>query len=87
MPHPDEAFILVIDSKSTQRSMLQLPLEILSEPDTNPFECTSSDVEKAYLTLDLCCSSIDMQIVKFEKYNIYNNIIIIIIIQYKNMTL
>ena len=66
MPHPDEAFILVIDSKSTQRSMLQLPLEILSEPDTNPFECTSSDVEKAYLTLDLCCSIIDMQIVKFE---------------------
>ena len=66
MPHPDEAFILVIDSKSTQRSMLQLQLEILSEPDTNPFECTSSDVEKAYLTLDLCCSSIDMQIVKFE---------------------
>ena len=56
MPHPDEAFILVIDSKSTQRSMLQLPLEILSEPDTNPFECTSSDVEKAYLTLDLCCN-------------------------------
>ena len=28
-------------------------LEILSEPDANPFECTSSDVEKAYSTLDL----------------------------------
>ena len=27
--------------------MLQLQLEILREPDTNPFECTSSDVEKA----------------------------------------
>ena len=46
--------------------MLRLQLEILCEPDTNPFECTSSDVEEAYLTLDLCCSSIDMQIVKFE---------------------
>ena len=33
--------------------MLQLQLEILSEPGKNSFECTSSDVEKAYPTLDL----------------------------------
>ena len=27
-----------------------IAVEILSEPGTNPFECTSSDVEKAYPT-------------------------------------
>lgn len=33
--------------------MLQSQLEILNEPDSNPFECTSSDVEEAYPTLQL----------------------------------
>ena len=28
--------------------MLQTQLEILSEPDANPFTCTDSDVEGAY---------------------------------------
>ena len=28
-------------------------MRILSEPDTNPFECISSDVEEAYPTLQL----------------------------------
>ena len=47
------AFIPIIDSKSTQQSLPWLQLKILSEPDTNPFECTSSDVEKTYPTQDL----------------------------------
>lgn len=47
MLHHDAAFILIKYSNITQQSMIQLQLEILSEPDTNPFECTSSDVEKA----------------------------------------
>ena len=50
--------------------MLRSLLEILGEPDTNPFECTSCDVEKAYLTLDLYSlllpSCINMQIVKLK---------------------
>ena len=33
--------------------MLRSQLEILNDPDTNFFEYTSSDVEKAYQTLDL----------------------------------
>lgn len=53
MLHHDAAFILIKYSNITQQSMIQLQLEILSEPDTNPFECTSSDVEKAYPTLNL----------------------------------
>ena len=50
--------------------MLRSLLEILGEPDTNPIECTSFDVEKAYLTLDLysllLASRINMQIVKLK---------------------
>ena len=50
--------------------MLRSPLEIFGEPDTNPIECTSCDVEKAYLTLDLysllLSSRINMQIVKLK---------------------
>ena len=50
---------------------------MLSEPDTNPLECTSSDIEKAYSTLDLYslftllhyCSSINMKIGKFRTIN------------------
>ena len=38
---------------SSGRSMLRSQLEILSEPDINPFQCTSSDVEEAYPTLQL----------------------------------
>ena len=34
--------------RSTGRAMLQTQLEILSEPDANPFTCTDSDVEEAY---------------------------------------
>lgn len=34
----------IINSKSTQRSLLRSLLEILSETDTDPFECTSPDV-------------------------------------------
>lgn len=33
--------------------MFRSPLEILSEPDSYPFECTSYDVEEAYPTLEL----------------------------------
>ena len=52
--------------------MLQLQLEILCEQDTNSLECTSSDVEKAYSTLDLYLlyvlqlCSINMQIAKLR---------------------
>ena len=52
--------------------MLLLQLEILCEQDTNSLECTSSDVEKAYSTLDLYLlyvlqlCSINMQIVKLR---------------------
>ena len=35
------------------RLMLRSQLEILSEPDTNPFECTSVYFEEAYPTLHL----------------------------------
>ena len=39
---------------STGRAMLQTQLDILREPDANPFPCTDSDVEEAYpLTLEL----------------------------------
>ena len=65
-------FDKLIDSKYTQRSLLRSQLEILSEPDTNPLKCTSSDVEKAYPTdtnfiYFMYCSSINMQIVKLRK--------------------
>ena len=33
---------------STGRAMLQTQLDILREPDANPFACTDSDVEEAY---------------------------------------
>ena len=52
--------------------MLWLRLEILCELDTNSPECTSSDVEKAYSTLDLYLlyalqlCSINMQIAKLR---------------------
>lgn len=35
------------------RLMLLSQLQVLSEQDTNPFECTSSDSEEAYSTLYL----------------------------------
>lgn len=36
------------------RAMLQRQLDILREPDANPFACTDSDVEEAYpSTLEL----------------------------------
>ena len=35
------------------RSLLRSQSEILSEPHSNPFECTSSDVKEAYPTLHL----------------------------------
>ena len=38
---------------SSGRAMLRSQLEILSEPDTNPFECTSCDVWEAYPTSQL----------------------------------
>ena len=53
MSHHHAAFIRMIDSKSTQRSLLRSQLEIFSGPDTDPFECTSSDVQKAYPPQDL----------------------------------
>ena len=60
----------IIDSKSTLRSVLQLRLEILSEPSTNSFECTSSDVEKAldlYSFYTYCNSTrININIVKLR---------------------
>ena len=31
-----------------RRARLQTQLEILREPDANPFTCTDSDVEEAY---------------------------------------
>ena len=33
---------------STGRAMLQTQMDILREPDANPFACTDSDVEEAY---------------------------------------
>ena len=41
---------------STGRAILQSQLDIFDEPETNPFEtgeCTSSDVEEAYPTIQL----------------------------------
>ena len=38
---------------SSGKSMLKSQLGILSEPETNPFECTDSDVEDACPTLPL----------------------------------
>jgi len=36
------------------RALLQKQLDILREPDANPFSCTDSDVEEAYpSTLEL----------------------------------
>ena len=44
---------------SSGRPMLQSQLGILSEPDTNPFEPTESDVEDASPTLQLLVSDRD----------------------------
>lgn len=52
-PQHDAAFIRIMDSKGTQRSLLRSQREILCEPDTKPFECIIPDVEEAYLTLDI----------------------------------
>ena len=38
---------------SSGKPMLKSQLGILSEPETNPFECTGSDVEDACQTLQL----------------------------------
>ena len=54
-PQHDAVFNRIIDSETSQWSMLRSQMEIWTTKwtDTNIFECTSSDVEKAYPTIDI----------------------------------